>query len=249
MYKCIHPSILPHISSTLLDILNSETVFLQQACITGKDLTSTEVTKVMYEFVRCFEFWKFFPLPQVKQIQNSIKLVPHAWSKHQWLRFHETFQRGGTSKRSAVSGLRSIAEKRVEIWGREKKLDRGYGVLESRAEGGGSRTMPGCFSNSCSLSNSVVIQPTRTKGKHLATSTEVTQLLWVQCVRQERCHQPSRQIPSPWIFLTFPAQPHCQFTITTPHTEFVRTRIRHHQLPKARPSHRQLVHISKYLLS
>lgn len=39
--------------------LNSETIiFLPQTVSTGNELAGTEVTKVLYEFVRCFEFQK-----------------------------------------------------------------------------------------------------------------------------------------------------------------------------------------------
>lgn len=67
------------------------------------------------------------------------------------------------------------------------------------------------------------------------------------------------QVPPPWMLLSFPAQPHCQLTITTCHIESVRTGIGHHltlaglkhhyQLPKARPSYHQLLHISEHLVS
>lgn len=73
-------SIPPHISSALPDILNSETtIFPKQTGIPGNKLAGTGLNKVMDELVRCFES---FPFPQVKQIWNSIKLVPHAWWKH-----------------------------------------------------------------------------------------------------------------------------------------------------------------------
>lgn len=76
---------------------------------------------------------------------------------------------------------------------------------------------------------------------------------------KDTSHQPCGQLPSPWTLLSFPAQPRCQFLITTHQTESVRTGIRHHltsaglqhhhQLPGARASHCQLLHMSEHLVS